>query len=126
VDSEYVALLQSVHSASIPGHIYRGYSVLHADCSENVNKIRDIQHFPGAKRPLWFVFAGMGSQWAGMGKDLLRLPAFAKAIDLCDAVLRPKGLDIKHIITNDDPKTFDNILNSFVGIAAIQVCKLNA
>jgi fatty acid synthase len=63
----------------------------------------------------------MGSQWSGMGRDLLQLPTFAQTIDRCDAVLRPRGLDIRHIITDTDPKLFDNILNAFVGIAAIQV-----
>lgn len=76
------------------------------------------------KQPLWYVFSGMGSQWAGMGRDLLRIPIFAAAVDKCDAVLRPKGLDIKHIITTSDKKTFDNILNCFVAIAAIQVLSL--
>lgn len=27
------------------------------------------------------MFSGMGSQWAGMGEDLLRIPVFASAID---------------------------------------------
>ncbi|XP_065336360.1 fatty acid synthase-like [Cloeon dipterum] len=120
LDSEYVALLNSVHEEKIPGHLYRGYSVLHAG-KQGKSKLREAQHFPGAKRPIWFVFAGMGSQWVGMGRDLLHIPAFARAIDKCDAVLKPKGIDIRHIITSDDPKMFDNILNAFVGIAAVQV-----
>ena len=28
---------------------------------------RDIQEYSGMKRPIWFVFSGMGSQWPGMG-----------------------------------------------------------
>ncbi|XP_059474548.1 fatty acid synthase-like [Neocloeon triangulifer] len=126
VDSEYVALENCVHEDKIAGHLYRGFAVLPgavpaAGAAPQKAKLRDAQHFPGAKRPVWFVFAGMGSQWVGMGRDLLRVDAFARAIDRCDAVLRPKGVDIRRIITDDDPKTFDNILNSFVGIAAVQV-----
>lgn len=63
----------------------------------------------------------MGSQWNGMGKQLLSIPIFAEAINKCDAILKPKGVDIIDIITSEDPKLFDNVLNSFVGIAAIQV-----
>lgn len=63
----------------------------------------------------------MGSQWLGMGIQLLKIPIFAKAIEKCDAVLKPKGINIKHIITSLDSKMFDNILHSFVGISAIQV-----
>lgn len=54
----------------------------------------------------------------------MRIPVFAEAIKKCDAVLKPRGVDIINIITNKDKKIFDNILNSFVGIAAVQVLKL--
>lgn len=73
------------------------------------------------KRPIWFIFSGMGSQWNGMGKQLLNIPVFAEAIHKCDVVLKPKGVDVMDILTNEDSTLFDNILNSFVGIAAIQV-----
>lgn len=73
------------------------------------------------KRPLWFIFSGMGSQWAGMGKELLNIPEFASSIKRCDKVLRPKGLDIVDILSSDVTTTFDNILNCFVGITAVQV-----
>lgn len=73
------------------------------------------------KRPVWFIFSGMGSQWQGMGTDLMKLPIFADAINKCDIILKPRGVDIKNILTDQNPKLFDNILNSFVGIAAVQV-----
>jgi len=66
----------------------------------------------------------MGSQWQGMGTDLMRIPIFADAINKCDVILKPRGVDIKNILTSQNPKLFDNILNSFVGIAAVQVCIL--
>lgn len=78
------------------------------------------------KRPVWFIFSGMGSQWSGMGKYLLNIPIFAESIRKCDAILKPKSVDIYDILTNEDPKLFDNILNSFVGIAAIQVNNLHS
>lgn len=57
----------------------------------------------------------------GTGDALLQIPVFAEAINKCDRVLKPRGIDIVRIITEKDPKMFDNIVNSFVGIAAIQV-----
>jgi len=63
----------------------------------------------------------MGSQWQGMGADLMKLPTFSNAIEKCDSILKPRGIDIKYILTSQDPKLFNNILNSFVGIAAVQV-----
>lgn len=65
----------------------------------------------------------MGSQWPGMGRSLLKIPVFAAAIEKCHHVLAQKGVDLMRIITEEDPKIFDNIVNSFVGIAAVQVSK---
>jgi fatty acid synthase len=56
-----------------------------------------------------------------MGKSLLKIPVFAAAIDKCQQTLKPHGLDVINIISSEDPKIFDNILNCFVGIAACQV-----
>ncbi|OXU23005.1 hypothetical protein TSAR_015483 [Trichomalopsis sarcophagae] len=148
VDIEYVRLLHNIHSEEIGSHLYRGYTVLPPRGLVK-NPVREIANYLGNKRPVWFVFSGMGSQWPGMGKDrynipyhfkflechnyrsllffrrtgeaLMRLPVFAAAIKKCDAVLKPRGINIVDIITNKDPKTFDNILNSFVGIAAVQI-----
>ncbi|CAK9800538.1 Fatty acid synthase [Anthophora quadrimaculata] len=119
VDVEYIRLLHDVHAENITGHLFRGYTLLGSKTSEK--PLREIQEYSGIKRPIWFVFSGMGSQWAGMGEALMKFPIFAKAIQKCDAVLKPHGVDIVDIITNKDKKTFDNILNSFVGIAAIQI-----
>jgi len=63
----------------------------------------------------------MGSQWQGMGTELMKIQVFANAINKCDVILKPRGVDIKNILTSQNPKLFDNILNSFVGIAAVQV-----
>jgi len=78
-----------------------------------------------AGRPVWFVFSGMGSQWPGMARGLLQIPAFAATIDRCHTVLETKGLDLKRILTHPEAGIFDNILHSFVGIAAVQVGLIN-
>jgi acyl transferase domain-containing protein/acyl carrier protein len=36
-----------------------------------------------------FVFAGNGSQWQGMGRELLRLPRFRECVERIDTLLRP-------------------------------------
>ncbi|XP_034192524.2 fatty acid synthase [Osmia lignaria lignaria] len=119
VDVEYIRLLHEVYAENITGHMFRGYTVVGSKISDKPP--REIQEYSGLKRPVWFVFSGMGSQWPGMGEALMRFPIFAQAIKKCDAALRPHGVDIVDIITNKDRKTFDNILNSFIGIAAIQI-----
>lgn len=120
VDVEYIRLLHDIHARDIPGHLYRGYTIV-GNSAASQKHIREIEHYPGAKRPIWFVFSGMGSQWPAMGRSLLRFPIFAEAIRKCDTVLKLKGLDIYDILTNPDESTFDNVINSFVGIAAVQI-----
>lgn len=63
----------------------------------------------------------MGSQWPSMGKSLMKIPIFAKSIRKCHAILESKGVNLIRIVTENDSQIFKNILNSFVGIAAIQV-----
>lgn len=43
---------------------------------------------PDAATPLAFVFSGNGSQWLGMGKNLLKEPVFRKAVQEVDAVFQ--------------------------------------
>nr|XP_049699195.1 fatty acid synthase [Helicoverpa armigera]XP_049699196.1 fatty acid synthase [Helicoverpa armigera] len=122
IDAEELALLHNIHANNISGHLGRGYVILGTnEFNETVSLAQKSEYFDDARRPLWFVYSGMGSQWVGMGTQLMRIPIFAAAIERCHKVLHPEGIDIVSIITSTDPKTFDNILHSFVGIAAIQI-----
>ncbi|XP_045770793.1 fatty acid synthase-like isoform X2 [Maniola jurtina] len=122
IDAEEIALLHNIHKARIAGHLGRGFILLDTnEKNETVSLSEKANYYDDATRPLWFVYSGMGSQWAGMGAQLMRIPVFAAAIEKCRRVLEPKGVDIVHIITSPDKTIFDNILNSFVGIAAIQI-----
>lgn len=83
-----------------------------------------LQYYQGSKRQIWYVYSGMGSQWIGMARDLMQIPIFASAIEKCAKVLEPKGIDLmKILIDTSDPTMFDNILHSFLGIAAVQVSR---
>ncbi|XP_041972496.1 fatty acid synthase-like [Aricia agestis] len=122
IDPEEHALLHHFHETRVTGHLGRGFVIL--DTKENNNTVslsEECAYFDQGKRPLWFVYSGMGSQWVGMGKDLMRIPVFAAAMEKCHQVLKTKGINIVDIITSDDKKMFDNILHSFVGINAIQI-----
>ncbi|XP_047538456.1 fatty acid synthase-like [Vanessa atalanta] len=122
IDPEELALLHNIHEKRLTAHLGRGFTILATnENNETISLCERKGSFDAATRPLWFVYSGMGSQWAGMGTELMKIPIFAAAIQRCHAVLEPKGVDVVRIITSPDPKTFDNILNSFVGNAAIQI-----
>lgn len=119
---EYVGLLHNIQAEETPGYIFRGFGLFKHNDGKNAELIaKDIQHYNGLKRPVVWVFSGMGSQWAEMGSSLLEIPMFKASIDHCHKILKPYGLDLISIITSTDKTTFDNILHSFVGIAAIQI-----
>ncbi|KAJ4448692.1 hypothetical protein ANN_00082, partial [Periplaneta americana] len=122
LDSEYVSLLHDFQAVNIPGHCYRGYTLL----SKGGSKERSIKFWPGCKRPVWLVFSGLGSQWPCMGRSLLQLPTFAAAVDRCRAALQPHGVDVLDILTSEDPGTFSSIVNCLVGIAACQIGLVDA
>ncbi|XP_017858729.1 PREDICTED: fatty acid synthase [Drosophila arizonae] len=116
-DDEYLQLLNDIHSKPIPLHYFRGYTVV----SNKGSLQREVVEFSDDKRPIWFVYSGMGSQWASMAKDLMEIDVFAKTIQRCADVLKPEGVDLIDVLTRSTDKSFENILNSFISIAAMQV-----
>ncbi|XP_065203846.1 fatty acid synthase-like [Planococcus citri] len=117
-DAEYFSMINDVFRESMTGHFYRGFTILGA----TEKKIHfTLESGTVHKRPVWYVFAGMGSQWPGMGADLMNLPVFAETIKELDSYLRPLGIDIVNVITSFDPTVLKDVVNSFVGIAAVQI-----
>ncbi|XP_063894600.1 fatty acid synthase [Helicoverpa armigera] len=122
VDPEQIGLLHDIHEKAVAGHTCRGYTILETnEKNETVCIAKEVEYVDGTVQPVWFVYSGMGSQWATMGAELMRIPIFAAAIEKCRRALEPKGIDIVNILTNPDKSIYDNILHSFVGIAAVQI-----
>lgn len=122
LDVEHVALLHNIQSKEESGFVYRGFGLYNHNPDGNAVCVNtSIQRFTGIKRPLVFLYSGMGSQWNGMGTSLLQIPICKESIMKCQRVLRPHGVDLIHVITSNDPKIYENILNSFIGIMAIQI-----
>ncbi|XP_062142806.1 fatty acid synthase [Drosophila sulfurigaster albostrigata] len=116
-DDEYLQLINDIHSKPIPLHYFRGYSVV----SNKGSLQREVLDFSDEKRPVWYIYSGMGSQWASMAKDLMQIDVFSKTIQRCADVLKPEGIDLIDVLTRSTDKSFENILNSFISIAAMQV-----
>ena len=63
----------------------------------------------------------MGTQWSGMGRELMELELFRKSIERSAVILGKYGIDLFNLILSSKPEDLDNLVNSFVGITAIQV-----
>ncbi|XP_011858537.1 PREDICTED: fatty acid synthase-like, partial [Vollenhovia emeryi] len=115
---EYIRLLHDIHADNIDGHSWRGFTILN---TLRQDSIKEIQNCENVKRPVWFIFSALGSQWPGMGQNLLKLHVFANAIRMCDVALKPYGISVTNILTTTDEKVYKDALNTFVGIVAIQI-----
>nr|XP_012228972.1 PREDICTED: fatty acid synthase-like [Linepithema humile] len=114
-DNEFISLLRAVYSNDIPGHTVRGYEILSCD------NTRELFEMENMKRPIWFIFPGMGSQWPGMGRELLRMKTFRCSMKRCADALKPHGIDLMNIIINGTKETYENVIYSSVSIVAIQI-----
>ncbi len=63
----------------------------------------------------------MGTQWSGMGRDLMELKLFRQSIGKSSAVLEKYNIDLQKLILSSTPSDLDKPINSFVSIAAIQI-----
>lgn len=121
LDAEFIALLHNTQTQSHTANFYKGYGIF-TKSGESASCIqREILHYSGVKRPMAWIYSGMGSQWGAMGRDLMKIPIFERSIQKCQSILALKGINLKEIITSMDPSVFDNILHSFIGIAAVQI-----
>ena len=70
---------------------------------------------------MWFVFSGMGSQWAGMGKTMMEIEVFRNSILKSDAILKQYGVNLYDILMTEDEELMKSVVNSFVCIISVQV-----
>lgn len=123
LDAEHIALLQSSQVKTTSSNTYRGYGIFSHDSKSGkaVGVHNDVRHFNTIKRPVVWVYSGIGSQWLQMGSDLMEIPIFAESVNRCHQILLPKRVDLKRIISSADENNFENILHSYVGIVAIEI-----
>lgn len=110
------ALLNKVGQPPVNLFPYRGF-VLHSDGEESV---KVVEQSPFEKRPIWFVFTGMGCQWPGMARQMMAFDTFARSIRRSHELLEPFGIDLTSLVTGDEPEN-QTMVSPFVSIAAIQV-----
>ncbi|KAF6215593.1 hypothetical protein GE061_010349 [Apolygus lucorum] len=117
IDNEgFLCLLNEIHKINTPGHSNRGF-LLEGDQNTSI-----VETPP--KREVWYLFSGMGSQWVGMGRQLLTMAPFARSIERCNAALKTVGVDLMDLINSNSEATLD-VSNSFICIASIQVAMVD-
>ena len=67
----------------------------------------------------------MGSQWPGMGKQLLQFDVFEKSILQSHRFLENYNINLLNILTDEGSTELENISHCFVGITAIMVRIMN-
>ncbi|KYM97760.1 Fatty acid synthase [Cyphomyrmex costatus] len=118
IDVEYIRLLHDIHADNVDGHPWRGYAILN---TLQQDSIKEIQNCEDMKKSVWFIFSALGSQWPGMGRNLLKFHVFENTIRKCDFILKSYNISIMDILTNTKEKMCENALNAFLGIIAIQI-----
>lgn len=113
---DLISLLTEISAAPLNTFPYRGYIIINSE--NNIEEVVKVQSNP---RPVWYVFSGMGTQWTGMGEKLMQIPTFCNSIHKTAEILKEFGLDLVKIIMESDGDTYSNTINSFVGLASIQI-----
>ena len=125
LDKEEIGLIHQIFKSEIPNHSFRGYALLSPttpntkSCPEAEMEVEELTSFK--KRPVWFIFSGMGTQWSGMGRELMEFGVFKESITKAATALKIYNFDLLNLILNGSEELFENVLNAFVSIVAIQV-----
>ncbi|MFB4309385.1 beta-ketoacyl synthase N-terminal-like domain-containing protein [Actinomadura sp. GTD37] len=130
-DREYVraAALRRPHH---PGHRLAVVARDRAELSDRLGGFLAGEPVPGvapggrdgaAGPGVVFVLSGQGGQWAGMGRDLLALPAAAAALRECDAAIRAEaGWSVLDLLT--DPGAGDRMADTGAAQPAVFALQL--
>ncbi|KAH9378412.1 hypothetical protein HPB48_022388 [Haemaphysalis longicornis] len=81
---------------------------------------KEVHPAPFSKRPLWFVFTGIGCQWGGIARQMMQFDVFARSIRKSHEVLVPFGIDLIDLVTSEGPVDM-TATTAFISIAAVQV-----
>ncbi|KAL1444885.1 hypothetical protein MTO96_029425 [Rhipicephalus appendiculatus] len=117
-DSAY-ALLNQVGHPSVKRFPWRGFAIISADQPDK-DVVKGIQKAPMERRPLWFVFAGIGCQWNGMARQMMHFDVFARSICKSHEVLLPFGISLIDLVTSEGSCN-QTVVSTIVSITAIQV-----
>uniref|UniRef100_A0A8D8XXN1 Fatty acid synthase n=1 Tax=Cacopsylla melanoneura TaxID=428564 RepID=A0A8D8XXN1_9HEMI len=117
--NDLLSMYDQIHSVPTPGYKFRGFAI------QNSNKEFEIPLYDPEPRPIWFLFSGMGSQWLGMGRELLAVDIFRSTIDQCDKALAPMNVSLRSLYENPNEDVFKNPINVMTGVIGMQIGLIN-
>jgi acyl transferase domain-containing protein len=103
-----IARTAALHRAHLPHRLavvaataeQAAASLATAASGQDTKEVRRAQARPAAKLRLIAAYSGQGSQWPGMGDDLMAEPAAVAVIERCDAVVRElAGWSVREALT---------------------------
>lgn len=121
VNPEFLALLNDVAmTEENSGMNSRGFMIADKHPDGETTLPREIGRVQ-EKRPVWFVYSGMGSQWTSMAQGLMTVDIFRQSIEKSAQILKKLDIDLMNILLSKDEKVLDTTVAPFVAIAAVQI-----
>ncbi|VVC42234.1 Acyl transferase/acyl hydrolase/lysophospholipase,Ketoacyl-synthetase, C- [Cinara cedri] len=115
---DFLTLIDDIYKSPISGHRYSGYSILR----ENPQTVEIAPgNVSGEKRPVYFIFPGMGSQSIDLVKDLMKFDVFRGVVDKAHTILIPLGFSVYDLFYKSNDNTFKNIVNVTITIIIVQI-----
>ena len=108
-------MLNANINTDIESHPFRGFTILNSD-----KTIQQIQEVKDTKRPIFYVFSGLGAEWENICQDMMKIEAFNQSMLRIAAYLKPYNFDLIQLITSGVSKTRSTV-DMFVAITAIQI-----
>ncbi|CAG7716407.1 unnamed protein product, partial [Allacma fusca] len=118
-NQQFVRLTQELIKHDTPRHDFRGYVIVEQDKMEVQVDKRD------SGRSVWFILTGLGSQWAGMSRDLIKYDVFKRSIERSAVALLNNHFDIISLLECGDATKFEDFKNSVVSITTIQIALID-
>ncbi|OTF78648.1 fatty acid synthase-like protein, partial [Euroglyphus maynei] len=121
VNPEFLSLLNDVAmTEENSGMNSRGFLIADKHPDGETTFPREIGRIP-EKRPIWFVYSGMGSQWTSMAQGMMAIDIFRQSIEKSAKILKRFDIDLMNILLSNDEKVLDTIVAPFISIAAVQI-----
>lgn len=121
VNQEFLAMLYNIAKTyENSGMNYRGYLLADKHPDGETSFPREVNRI-NEKRPIWFIYSGMGSQWTSMATALMPVDIFRESINKSANILKQFNIDLLQMLLSEDQSMLETIVAPFVAIASVQI-----